>query len=514
MNNGETEILPTTRPRSDTIDLNDNQALQVEISDALSERECVKFTVHTKTNMPEFEKPEYSVVRLHEEFLWLHDVISNNESYYGYIIPPPPPRPDFDASREKLQKLSDEEEVMTDEEFSKMKEELEAEYLATFKKTVAMHEIFLQRLAVHPIFRNDNNFRIFLQYENDLSNLLYRRARCLSNYEAANRNLDKARRINKEVQVAENSQQEACEKFESISKLAKQELIELKARKVSAFRKNFIDFVELQIKDAKDILLKPILRIRKLNLNDLYLNAFLPEDDHAKSNSTIKSSANSSNKSLIMQNTPDEILNSPGNQILSNLKPQEYENVVNLVEQAILATDLAFFFKNKYRFIDNIKDLSQAFQTSENKCMFMAMLMTLCDLNAISKPWPLQRKIAEKVTQEFFTQGDIERQIFNVKPMDMFNREKISELPRMQIDFINSICQPIFIHFYKIFDGQFPYRNYVLINKYNWLKLADQSDQLKDWAGTQLELFDEELKEIGLSTEDIEKEGSSLYNQI
>lgn len=43
------------------------------------------------------------------------------------------------------------------------------EYLATFKKTVAMHEIFLSRLAHHPVFRYDSNFRIFLEYENDLS---------------------------------------------------------------------------------------------------------------------------------------------------------------------------------------------------------------------------------------------------------------------------------------------------------------------------------------------------------
>lgn len=38
------------RPRSDTIDLNDH-SLQVDISDALSERERVKFTVHTKVRL-------------------------------------------------------------------------------------------------------------------------------------------------------------------------------------------------------------------------------------------------------------------------------------------------------------------------------------------------------------------------------------------------------------------------------------------------------------------------------
>ena len=34
---------------------------------------------------------------------------------------------------------------LTKEEFNKMKQELEAEYLATFKKTVAMHETFVCR---------------------------------------------------------------------------------------------------------------------------------------------------------------------------------------------------------------------------------------------------------------------------------------------------------------------------------------------------------------------------------
>ncbi|XP_045864800.1 sorting nexin-6 isoform X3 [Meles meles] len=84
-------------------------------------------------------------------------------------IPPAPPRPDFDASREKLQKLGEGEGSMTKEEFTKMKQELEAEYLAIFKKTVAMHEVFLCRVAAHPILRKDLNFHVFLEYNQDLS---------------------------------------------------------------------------------------------------------------------------------------------------------------------------------------------------------------------------------------------------------------------------------------------------------------------------------------------------------
>ncbi|KAL1377225.1 hypothetical protein pipiens_016410 [Culex pipiens pipiens] len=43
-----------------------------------------------------------------------------------------------------------------------MKEELEAEYLATFKKTVAMHEVFLTQMTTHPVFRSDSHLKVFL----------------------------------------------------------------------------------------------------------------------------------------------------------------------------------------------------------------------------------------------------------------------------------------------------------------------------------------------------------------
>lgn len=43
-----------------------------------------------------------------------------------------------------------------------------SEYLATFKKTVAMHEVFLTRLASHSIFREDSHLHVFLEYDQDL----------------------------------------------------------------------------------------------------------------------------------------------------------------------------------------------------------------------------------------------------------------------------------------------------------------------------------------------------------
>uniref|UniRef100_A0A673LRV5 Sorting nexin-5-like n=1 Tax=Sinocyclocheilus rhinocerous TaxID=307959 RepID=A0A673LRV5_9TELE len=140
-----------------------------DIPDALCERDKVKFTVHTKTTLSSFQKPEFSVPRQHEEFIWLHDTIVETEEYAGLIIPPAPPKPDFEGPREKMHKLGEGESSMTKEEYAKMKQELEAEYLAVFKKTVQVHEVFLQRFSSHPIFRKDRNFQIFLEYDQDLS---------------------------------------------------------------------------------------------------------------------------------------------------------------------------------------------------------------------------------------------------------------------------------------------------------------------------------------------------------
>lgn len=47
-----------------------------------------------------------------------------------------------------------------------------SEYLAIFKKTVAMHEVFLCRVAAHPVLRKDLNFHVFLEYNQDVSGVI------------------------------------------------------------------------------------------------------------------------------------------------------------------------------------------------------------------------------------------------------------------------------------------------------------------------------------------------------
>lgn len=39
------------------------------------------------------------------------------------------------------------------------------------------------------------------------------------------------------------------------------------------------------------------------------------------------------------------ILNSTGNQILANISPDEYSRIIKVLEEAILSTDLAVYFR-------------------------------------------------------------------------------------------------------------------------------------------------------------------------
>lgn len=158
------------------------------------------------------------------------------------------------------------------------------------------------------------------------------------------------------------------------------------------------------------------------------------------------------------------ILNSPGNQILSNLSSEDYSRVIRVLEDAILSTDLAVYFRwlfnyllkliwltfFNYRkrgpFLNVVKPTTtmEQWTNEENRSLLRAMSMTICDLSAITKPWEIEKRVADLVSSEFFEQGDMERHELNITPIDIMNREKEDQLPQMQVGFIDSICLPIY----------------------------------------------------------------------
>ncbi|KAK7162048.1 hypothetical protein R3I94_004641, partial [Phoxinus phoxinus] len=105
--------------------------------------------------------------------------------------------------------------------------------------------------------------------------------------------------------------------------------------------------------------------------------------------------------------------------------------------------------------------------------LLRSMLMTASDICAITKPWPVQKRIAELVATEFYAQGDREKCEFNIQPIDVMDRENSSRLPHMQVDYIDGICSPLYEALASICESCSPLKEGCRRNKKHWQQLVD-----------------------------------------
>uniref|UniRef100_A0AAX7USJ2 Phosphodiesterase n=1 Tax=Astatotilapia calliptera TaxID=8154 RepID=A0AAX7USJ2_ASTCA len=169
----------------------------------------------------------------------------------------------------------------------------------------------------------------------------------------------------------------------------------------------------------------------------------------------------------------DETLN-----IYQNLNRRQVDHVIHLMDIAIIATDLALYFKKRTMF-QKIVDLSHTYEDEKKwvdfmslettrKEIVMAMMMTACDLSAITKPWEVQSKVALSVAAEFWEQGDLERTVLEQQPIPMMDRNKSAELPKLQCGFIDFVCTFVYKEFSRFHPQIQPMLDGILNNRKEW----------------------------------------------
>ncbi|XP_077868875.1 LOW QUALITY PROTEIN: dual 3',5'-cyclic-AMP and -GMP phosphodiesterase 11A-like, partial [Saccoglossus kowalevskii] len=166
------------------------------------------------------------------------------------------------------------------------------------------------------------------------------------------------------------------------------------------------------------------------------------------------------------------ILNSEGHNIFANLTSEQYTHIMQLLKHAILATDLAQYFKSRGTFFNLVDNGQCNWEIKEHKDVLRGMLMTASDVGAVTKPWDIQKRVVELVTNEFFEQGDKERKELNIEPHVMFDRRRKDELPEMQVGFIDSVCVPLYQALYKIDSNLRPLYDGVKSNRHQWALLV------------------------------------------
>uniref|UniRef100_A0A8B9JG88 Phosphodiesterase n=1 Tax=Astyanax mexicanus TaxID=7994 RepID=A0A8B9JG88_ASTMX len=188
----------------------------------------------------------------------------------------------------------------------------------------------------------------------------------------------------------------------------------------------------------------------------------------------------------------DETLN-----IFQNLNRRQTEHVFHLIDIAIIATDLALYFKKRTMF-QKIVDLSETYEDEKKwvdfmslettrKEIVMAMMMTACDLSAITKPWEVQSKVALSVAAEFWEQGDLERTVLEQQPIPMMDRNKAADLPklhRLRLHFrLQGISQrfSILMEFSRFHPSIQPMYDGILNNRKEWkAKQEEYEAKLKE----------------------------------
>ncbi|CAJ0941056.1 unnamed protein product, partial [Mesorhabditis belari] len=127
--------------------------------------------------------------------------------------------------------------------------------------------------------------------------------------------------------------------------------------------------------------------------------------------------------------------------ILDQLSKEQYQRVLSHIRDIILATDIAAHL-NKVdrirRMIDNGFNVSK----QEDHYLLLCLLMTASDLSDQSKEFHYSKQIAESVYCEFFSQGDLEKQM-GEPPVEMMDRDR-AFVPQLQIDFLDNVAMPVY----------------------------------------------------------------------
>uniref|UniRef100_A0AC35TY63 Phosphodiesterase n=1 Tax=Rhabditophanes sp. KR3021 TaxID=114890 RepID=A0AC35TY63_9BILA len=127
--------------------------------------------------------------------------------------------------------------------------------------------------------------------------------------------------------------------------------------------------------------------------------------------------------------------------IFEQLTRQQYQQVLDNIREIILATDIAAHLRK----VTKIKEMVHCGfnpDIPEHHYLFMCLLMTASDLSDQSKDFKTTKSIAENIYKEFFSQGDLEKQMGNA-PMTMMDREKAC-VPKIQLEFMDTVALPVF----------------------------------------------------------------------
>ncbi|RZC35129.1 cAMP and cAMP-inhibited cGMP 3',5'-cyclic phosphodiesterase 10A [Asbolus verrucosus] len=128
-------------------------------------------------------------------------------------------------------------------------------------------------------------------------------------------------------------------------------------------------------------------------------------------------------------------------EIYSNLSENTFKLISKEIKEAILATDLALYFKFRAKLAQICNDNLFDWGNATHRSLVKSIMMTSCDLSGQCKPFHVAKRITDNLYREFYHQGDMEKQM-GLHPLSIMDRDKTHTIPEDQVQFLNIVVIP------------------------------------------------------------------------
>ena len=137
-----------------------------------------------------------------------------------------------------------------------------------------------------------------------------------------------------------------------------------------------------------------------------------------------------------------QLLNDPQYNIFHNLKSGEWTKTRRQIIEMILHTDMSKHFEILGRFrtrAHSLKDYDE--EMAEDRTALLCLTLKCADLGNSCKTFSLHQKWTGLITEEFFLQGDLEKE--NRMPVSMYCDRETTDIPKSQAGFLKNVCLPL-----------------------------------------------------------------------
>jgi GAF domain-containing protein len=138
-----------------------------------------------------------------------------------------------------------------------------------------------------------------------------------------------------------------------------------------------------------------------------------------------------------------EVLTKEDYNLLHALAPIENRKVWAQMIKLILATDMAHHFRLVKQLGEVLDGSGLDLRDPEHRMLLMQMLLKVGDISNVSRPFDMADKWCDVLCEEFFRQGDSEKQQGIELTSPLNDRDNCNK-PKSQIGFYNFICIPLY----------------------------------------------------------------------